>query len=113
MLIMFAMVGFTQGSFWNTWGPISASSELVFGWSDATIALMTNWGPITYIISNNTFFAISSFLSEKYQNNKSYILIYFSFFSLSLSLFRISFQVHRNEFVYNEDMGCNEQIFLR
>ena len=65
MLVMFAMVGFTQGSFWNTWGPISASFELVFGWTDATIALMTNWGPITYIISNNIYFsAITTFLLD-------------------------------------------------
>ena len=81
MLIMFAMVGFTQGSFWNTWGPISASSELVFGWSDATIALMTNWGPITYIISNSTFFC--NFILFVRKIPKQQVLYFNLFFILS------------------------------
>ncbi len=53
ILILFSLVAATQGGIWNTWGPIAASSECVFGWSDATVALMTNWGPITYIIGES------------------------------------------------------------
>ena len=40
-----------QAAVWNTWGPITGSAEDVFGWSDGTIALLENWGPIAYIIS--------------------------------------------------------------
>eukprot|EP00118_Oscarella_pearsei_P010740 m.67765 g.67765 ORF g.67765 m.67765 type:complete len:204 (+) comp35468_c0_seq25:387-998(+) len=53
VLIVFFM-GFTQALIWNSWGPIQGPAEAVFHWSDATIALMANWGPIAYIIS--TFF---------------------------------------------------------
>lgn len=50
ILLLFASLGFAQGLVWNTWGPIAASSEFAFGWTDGTIALMSNWGPISYII---------------------------------------------------------------
>lgn len=43
------MLGFTQGGVWNMWGPIAQSSEFAFGWTDGSIALLSNWGPIAYI----------------------------------------------------------------
>ena len=55
MLFVFSMIAFVQGGIWNTWGPIAASSEEAFGWSDADIALFANWGPIAYLIATFPF----------------------------------------------------------
>ena len=36
---------------WNTWGPISASVSKVYKeWGSATVAMMSNWGTITFVI---------------------------------------------------------------
>ncbi|XP_048777520.1 solute carrier family 49 member 4-like isoform X2 [Ostrea edulis] len=51
VLLVYCLVAFTQGGYWNTWGPIAATSEDAFGWSDADIALLSNWGPISYILA--------------------------------------------------------------
>ena len=51
VLFAYTAMAMTQGMVWNTWAPIAASTEQVFGWTDQDIALLTNWGPITYIIS--------------------------------------------------------------
>ncbi|XP_072020912.1 solute carrier family 49 member 4-like [Amphiura filiformis] len=51
ILILFSLVAFTQSGTWNTWGPIADTTKAVLGWTDADIALLTNWGPITYVIS--------------------------------------------------------------
>lgn len=56
VLLVFSLVAAVQGGYWNTWGPIAASTEEAFGWDDADIALLSNWGPIAYIISA-VFFA--------------------------------------------------------
>ncbi len=50
ILLMFAVVGGTMGAMWNTWGPIARSAQYAFNWSDGTIALFANWGPITYVV---------------------------------------------------------------
>ncbi|KAL5009481.1 hypothetical protein ScPMuIL_011786 [Solemya velum] len=54
VLALYSSLAMCQGGFWNTWGPIAKVSEDAFGWEDSTIALLINWGPITYIFS--TFF---------------------------------------------------------
>jgi hypothetical protein len=51
ILIVFSLIAGLQGCVWNTWGPITGSAKAVYGWSDGTIALLENWGPITYILS--------------------------------------------------------------
>ncbi|KAM7447983.1 Solute carrier 49 member 4 [Porites harrisoni] len=51
ILVVFSLIAGVQAAVWNTWGPITGSAEDVFGWSDGTIALLENWGPIAYIIS--------------------------------------------------------------
>merc|ERR1712150_22758 len=51
VLILYSLLAFTQGAFWVTWGPIAASSEYAFDWTDADIALFANWGPIAFIIT--------------------------------------------------------------
>lgn len=51
ILMLFALMGFMQNISWNTWGPLSQSVKIAFGWTNADVALLTNWGCITYIIS--------------------------------------------------------------
>jgi len=49
LVICSAMAGL-QGGCCTTFGPISAAVEPFFGWSDADIALLANWGPIMFLI---------------------------------------------------------------
>ncbi|XP_064597874.1 solute carrier family 49 member 4-like [Liolophura sinensis] len=51
ILFMFSMSALAQAAVWNTWGPVSQSAKQVFGWTDGDIALLANWGPISFIIS--------------------------------------------------------------
>ena len=39
-----------QCAVWNTFGPIVKSVEYAYHWSDATVAMMANWGTIMFII---------------------------------------------------------------
>ncbi|XP_046553131.1 solute carrier family 49 member 4 homolog [Haliotis rubra] len=55
MLVVFSLMSGTQSFVWNTWSPISTSSEVAFGWNDGVISLMANWGPITYFIGMPIF----------------------------------------------------------
>lgn len=55
ILFVFSLIAVAQGGIWNTWGPIAASSEEAFGWTDADIALFANWGPITYLVTTFPF----------------------------------------------------------
>ncbi|KAK3099920.1 hypothetical protein FSP39_011798 [Pinctada imbricata] len=51
ILFVFSLLSCTQNGLWSTWGPISASAEEAFDWTDADIALLSMWGPISYIIT--------------------------------------------------------------
>ncbi len=51
ILLLFSLCGFTQGCVWNTWGPLSQSAKIAFGWDDSTIVLMSNVGVIAYLLS--------------------------------------------------------------
>ncbi|XP_070182618.1 choline/ethanolamine transporter flvcr2b-like, partial [Littorina saxatilis] len=51
VLAAFCLFSFTQACVWNTFGPISSTTEEAFGWTDGTIALFSNWGPIGYILA--------------------------------------------------------------
>ncbi|CAG5118500.1 unnamed protein product [Candidula unifasciata] len=55
ILFIFGMYAFSQNLVWNTWGPITLSSEHAFGWSNTTIAWLTNWGPVSYILTGLFF----------------------------------------------------------
>ncbi|KAK6186018.1 hypothetical protein SNE40_008137 [Patella caerulea] len=55
ILLLFSCFAAAQGGMWNTWGPISDSSKDAFGWNDGDIALLSNWGPIAYLISGIFF----------------------------------------------------------
>jgi len=54
ILILYSLVNVMQSMIWNTWGPLSLSAQIAFGWSLDEIALLTNWGCIMYALS--TFF---------------------------------------------------------
>jgi FLVCR family MFS transporter len=50
-LIVCSALASVQGGIWNNFGPISASVEPFFDWDDASIALLSNWGPIGYFVA--------------------------------------------------------------
>ena len=56
IMVLFSLVYITQSSIWNTWGPLTNSAEVAFGWSLDDIALLTNWGCIMYV-SSTVFFS--------------------------------------------------------
>ena len=62
ILLVYGLMAMTQCSVWNTFGPITEVSERVFGWNDGDISLLTNWGPISYVVGT---FAFSWILDEK------------------------------------------------
>lgn len=51
VLGVFSMACFLQAAIWNTWGPITQSAEVVFGWEDSQIGMLANWGNIAYIFT--------------------------------------------------------------
>ena len=44
-------MGVVQGCMWNTWGPISDSVNLVYGWSNAQIGNLALVGNFVYSLS--------------------------------------------------------------
>ncbi|OWF43789.1 disrupted in renal carcinoma protein 2 homolog [Mizuhopecten yessoensis] len=55
ILAVYSLVTFTQAALWNTWGPIAVSCQKVFGWNDTILALLPNWGPIGFLLSEWMF----------------------------------------------------------
>ncbi|BFZ22592.1 hypothetical protein BsWGS_25631 [Bradybaena similaris] len=55
MLVMYSLFGFTQSAVWNTWGPISTTCEEAFGWTDETIAWLSNWGCVSFVAAGLFF----------------------------------------------------------
>ena len=49
-MFSFSLLAFLQCAVWNTFGPIVKSVEYAYDWSDATVAMMANWGTIMFII---------------------------------------------------------------
>lgn len=50
ILSLFAFLSFNQSLQSNTWAPIAQTTNELFGWTTSDIALLTNWGPVTYTI---------------------------------------------------------------
>ncbi|KAL8602558.1 hypothetical protein ACOMHN_065810 [Nucella lapillus] len=50
ILLLLSLMCGTQGCVWNTFGPISATAEDAFGWDTGNIGMLTNWGPISFIL---------------------------------------------------------------
>ena len=46
----FSLLACLQCLIWNTFGPIDNSVRYAYKWSDSTVAMMANWGTITFII---------------------------------------------------------------
>lgn len=55
ILLLFCGLCFVQSMIWNTWGPLTTSVNIAYGWSLGEVALQTNWGSLTYIISTVFF----------------------------------------------------------
>ncbi|XP_053372758.1 solute carrier family 49 member 4 homolog [Mercenaria mercenaria] len=55
ILFVYGMFAMTQCAVWNTFSPISAVGERVFGWDTAGLSLLTNWGPIAYLLGTFAF----------------------------------------------------------
>ena len=51
ILTIFAVAVALQNAYWNVFGPIASSAKVVFEWENWHIALLTNWGPITYVLT--------------------------------------------------------------
>lgn len=50
-----ALLGLVQGTAWNTWAPIDESAKAVYGFTTADLSLLTNWGPIAFIVFTPLF----------------------------------------------------------
>ncbi|KAG0726294.1 Disrupted in renal carcinoma protein 2 [Chionoecetes opilio] len=51
MLFSFSLLCWVHNIEWITWGPVSESMNAAFpGWGPSTVALITNWGTIIYIL---------------------------------------------------------------
>ena len=46
----FSLIACMQCLIWNTFGPIDNSIKYAYDWNDSTVAMMANWGTITFII---------------------------------------------------------------
>ncbi|XP_038058623.1 solute carrier family 49 member 4 homolog [Patiria miniata] len=51
ILAVFSLLCVLQAAAWNTWGPIADTAKVVLDWTDGDIALLANWGCITFIIT--------------------------------------------------------------
>ncbi|XP_071103142.1 solute carrier family 49 member 4 homolog [Haliotis cracherodii] len=50
VLVVFSFAALVQAGVWNTFGPIAQSAKAVFGWTDANIGMLNNWGNIVYVV---------------------------------------------------------------
>ncbi|XP_046358742.2 solute carrier family 49 member 4 homolog isoform X1 [Haliotis rufescens] len=50
VVLVFSYAALLQAAVWNCFGPIAQSAEAVFGWTDAEIGMLNNWGNIVYIV---------------------------------------------------------------
>ena len=51
ILLLFCLTNFTKTMIWSTWGPLVTSVEYAFDWSLGEVALLTNWGSVTYVVT--------------------------------------------------------------
>ncbi|OWF43791.1 Disrupted in renal carcinoma protein 2-like [Mizuhopecten yessoensis] len=62
ILFVYCLLTLTQAMLWNTWGPIADSSHEAFGWDDGDTALLTDFGPIAFLL---VVFLFSWIVDEK------------------------------------------------
>ncbi|XP_052806508.1 solute carrier family 49 member 4 homolog [Mya arenaria] len=51
IVLVFSIGTFIQACAWNSWGPITASAEAVFGWHDSQIGMLANDANIGYMVT--------------------------------------------------------------
>jgi FLVCR family MFS transporter len=51
LLILASLVAGSQGGIWLLYGVIAEAVEPLYGWDDGTIALLSLWGPVGYLIA--------------------------------------------------------------
>ncbi|XP_020893651.1 solute carrier family 49 member 4 homolog [Exaiptasia diaphana] len=51
ILLIFSLVASLNNVIWNAWGPIQATSQVVFEWDNTVITLLADWGPISYVLA--------------------------------------------------------------
>lgn len=73
-LALFCILSCSQCCIWNTWGPITVSTMIAFTtWQKYHIALLSDWGCITYI----TFcFPCCWFLYRKGENLSAFVITF-------------------------------------
>ncbi|CAL4153962.1 unnamed protein product [Meganyctiphanes norvegica] len=50
VLTIFSILAWFQCCQWNTWGPINQSVMVGYGWGSDTVAMMGNWGTISFVL---------------------------------------------------------------
>ncbi len=50
VLLSFTCMSFVQSAAWNAFGPVDVPLRFAYGWSDATVAAMANWGTVTFLL---------------------------------------------------------------
>ncbi|CAL4064366.1 unnamed protein product [Meganyctiphanes norvegica] len=50
VLGVFSLLPWFQSCQWNTWGTINQSVMVGYGWGSGTVAMMGNWGAITFVL---------------------------------------------------------------
>ena len=85
ILILFSLVCFTQGLMWNTFGPISTSSERVFDWEDSTIAWLSALGGLAFLL---TSFPMYWLMQTKGKNERQEKIFLKDFLCVGVTLFQ-------------------------
>jgi len=87
LLILLSMNGFVQGLIWNTFGPISETCKFVFDWDNSDIALLANWGCISFFLALFPF----NYVIEKWGLRASLLIALFgTFFGTSVRLLPVA-----------------------
>lgn len=83
LLFILSMNGFVQGLIWNTFGPISETCKIVFDWNRSDIALLANWGCISFFLALLPF----NWIIEKWGLRAALLIALFgTFFGTSVRL---------------------------
>jgi MFS family permease len=51
VLLSFSWLALWQSAVWNAFGPVDAALRYAYGWSDATVAVMADWGTVVFLVA--------------------------------------------------------------
>ena len=51
ILTLFSLVAVFNNILWTTWGPLVDATSIAWQWDEDTIALLANWGSVSYLVS--------------------------------------------------------------